>query len=269
MHSILLDMHYRFHHAIVGGTFDRFHLGHQKLLTSAFAQSEKVTIGIATDELIKDKSLATLIEAYETRNQSVSNFLSEQKFANRFEIIPIYDIYGNSLTDTTIDAIFVTDTTKTNALKINEKRKEKGFAPLEIITVPFVLGDDGEIISSERIRKGEIDREGKSYVKLFLSQEVFHLPEDVRQALRDPIGHVQTDMSAVVTSLDSKAMVITVGDIVTSSIVQEGRPADIAIIDGKTRRAVVEPENAVSIADLKRSVTKNPAGTITQKAVKT
>src|SRR6266576_1791654 len=151
----------KFQHAIVGGTFDRFHVGHRKLLTEAFENSEKVTIGIATDALFHNKSFVQLIEDYKDREQSVLQFLSDNSFKDRSEIIPIHGIYGNSLEEKNIDAIFVTESTRGNAQKINEERAKNNLDPLEIVTVSYILGEDDEIISSERIRKGMIDREGK------------------------------------------------------------------------------------------------------------
>src|SRR5579862_3231222 len=117
-------MDYKFKNAIAGGTFDRFHRGHKALLTAAFHQSEKVTIGIATDALFNHKKFAQVIENYDSRKQSILAFLKQKKFADRAEIMPIHDIYGNSLSDEKIDAIFVTEKTKPNALKINEERKK-------------------------------------------------------------------------------------------------------------------------------------------------
>lgn len=262
-----MDM--KFKHAIVGGTFDRFHLGHQKLLTEASENSEKVTIGITTEEMFRNKEFARLIEDYAIREQSVSEFLNEKGFKDRSVIVPIYDIYGISLEEKNIDAIFVTEETHKNALKINEERKKHGFNPLEIITVPYVLGQDSEIISSERIRKGAIDRQGKSFAKLFTAQKQFVLPDTAREELRRPIGHISQDMHDVISSLDQNAMLIAVGDIVAASAQQAGRQADIIIIDGKTRRHKVEPEYAFSFAGINRKTTQNPAGTITQEAVKT
>lgn len=256
-----------FYRSIVGGTFDRFHKGHQKLLFTAFEQSEYIVIGIATNELFKDKQLAHFIEDYKVRRDSIDDFLFENNFLDRSEIVPITDMYGISLQDEHIDAIFVTESNKANVGKINEARREKGFHPLAVITVPYVMGNDGEIISSERIRRGLIDREGNAYTKLFDGKQQFILPEHSREALREPIGPIIQDMKEVIASITPQSVVIAVGDIVSESIAQHGRQADISIIDGKTRRLILEEDFFSSLVETKRTEATNLAGTITHEAI--
>lgn len=259
----------KFKNGIVGGTFDRFHRGHKALLTAACEQSEKVTIGIATSELFQDKHFATLIEDFDSRKQSVLTFLEQHQFADKTTIIPIHDIYGTSLEGNNIDAIFVTEKTRPNALKINDERQKKNLDPLEIVTVPFVLGEDNEIISSERIRKGEIDRDGNSYLLVFQTKKEFHLPEIVRKELQRPIGQIATNMQSVLSSLAPHTMLIAVGDIVAAAAQQAGRVADISIVDGRTRRAALDHAHLASFSKLSQRATHNPAGTITAQAAQT
>ena len=50
--------------------------------------------------------------------------------------------------------------TYTVALKINEHRKERGKEPIKIVKVEHMKADNGKIISSTRIKAGEIDEHG-------------------------------------------------------------------------------------------------------------
>jgi len=157
----------KFHHLVLGGTFDHFHQGHKSLLKKALELGEKITIGITSDKFSQKKFLAQLIEPFAIRKKAVEKFV--KKYLNdgrHLDILPISDIYGTTLIDKTIEAIVVSQATKKNALLINEKRKTIGLPKLAIIVVDNVLAADGKLLSSERIRAGEVDREGNSYYLL-------------------------------------------------------------------------------------------------------
>ena len=74
-------------------------------------------------------------------------------------LTPIQDKYGPSVEEK-FDAIVVSPETKPTAEEINEKRRQRGKKPLQIIVVPYVLAKDGHPINSTRIRNGEIDEHG-------------------------------------------------------------------------------------------------------------
>ena len=76
-------MNFRYKYSIVGGTFDKFHLGHQKLLEKTFELSENIAIGITTDNLNRGKFLADLIDSYETREKNLKHFLGVNNLLKR------------------------------------------------------------------------------------------------------------------------------------------------------------------------------------------
>ncbi|MEN4017079.1 MAG: phosphopantetheine adenylyltransferase [Methanobacterium sp.] len=140
----------------VGGTFDRFHKGHEKLLNEAFETGDNVLIGVTSDEFGGKKGN---IDPYAKRISRLEEFL--QKFNSRYEVKKLEDPYGPTIYDSKIDAIVVSRETKPVADKINEIRQKKGMDPLQIFVIDWVLADDGRPILSTRIRNGEIDRNGK------------------------------------------------------------------------------------------------------------
>jgi pantetheine-phosphate adenylyltransferase len=83
-----------------------------------------------------------------------------QEKPSNYDIKELNDPYGTTIYDEEIDAIVVSEETEPTALKINRIRHEKGMKALDILTIGMVLAEDGRPISSTRIRKGEIDREG-------------------------------------------------------------------------------------------------------------
>lgn len=252
-------------HALVGGTFDRLHTGHRQLLTTAFTRAEHVTIGLSTKELYRHKLFAQHIQSYEIRKKTLSAFLADHQWIKRSRIVPLSDIYGTSLTDSTLKAIIVSEETKNNALTINSKRKGKGMSPLEIISIPLVTGNDALPISSERIRKGEIDAEGVSYLKTVTQHDVYELPHELRTHLQQPIGKVLTDQN-LRDLKDTHPFITAVGDITTLTLFQEGLPPAIAVIDGRTQRHSLSQDSLTDFFPLPLPVLINEAGTITSQA---
>ena len=145
---------------ILGGTFDHFHKGHEEFINLAFSIGRKVTIGLTQKSLHKNKYLSKTIESYSIRNKSLLDYLKKNKWEKKTKIIPISDIYGTTLIHKDIDVIIVSKATYNNAVKINKKRKEKQYPKLKIVVALNVLGNDKKIITSKRIRKGEINKDG-------------------------------------------------------------------------------------------------------------
>ena len=139
----------------VGGTFDKFHDGHKKLLSTAFELGEKVEIGVTSDAF---GGLKGDIDSCEERMNSLKSFFSDK---SNFDIVPLEDPYGTTIYDEYFDAIVVSEETEPTAVKINEIRVSKGMDPLDLVVGSFVLAYDGIPISSTRIRKGEINKNGE------------------------------------------------------------------------------------------------------------
>lgn len=257
---------------ILGGTFDHFHIGHKKLLTVAFKVGAKVTLGIADENLYKNKFLATTIEHFPKRKKSVSEFLMKNDWDSRATLVPISDIFGQSIVDPNFDAIIASDATYRNCLNVNLIRKKRGFSSLNIIKVKDVLGEDGKLVTSERIRYGEIDREGHNYQTIFNKKERLLLPQDLRTELKKPLGRViegredelkETAKEIKKSVSPTTTLMIAVGDIVAMSLDQIGFTPQIRIIDFRSRRKDLYAGHAKE-----ESVTPNAPGTINSSVTK-
>jgi len=250
----------KYQHVCLGGTFDRLHRGHKALLDLAFKVGNHVSIGLSRKVCSQDKLLVKIMEDYASRRRGIENYLRAKKFLRRASIFPLDDIYGTAKIDKSLEAIIVSKKTYANALKINQWRKQKILPPLEIIIAPFVFGDDGKIITSSRIRGGEIDREGHNFqfsIFNFQKKQLF-LPEYLRPELRKPIGQVivggedeleKTAQKALqYINIMKSTMVISVGDVITNSLLKIGFDPDIKIIDFRVRRQDIQDYHG-SVAD--------------------
>lgn len=71
-----------------------------------------------------DKLLKELILPYEQRVAQLSEFLVDVKPSLRYEIVPIFDYFGPSITDSDLKCIVVSDETIKGGLAVNKKRVE-------------------------------------------------------------------------------------------------------------------------------------------------
>jgi pantetheine-phosphate adenylyltransferase len=220
---------------VCGGTFDLLHKGHKSFIKRTMELSDKVVIGITSDKYIHSFKNNLNIEDFEIRKQAVIGFLRSIGVQKKATIVAIDNAFEPYLeTSSNYSAIVVTPQTKKSALEINLKRKQNGVTVLKIITVPFWLAEDGKIISSTRIRNGEINREGKLFVNPKWRNKKLILPKNLRSALQAPWGEV---ISSVPINLDS-AKVITIGDATTIGFNKKNVGQFLSIIDFLIHRKV-------------------------------
>jgi pantetheine-phosphate adenylyltransferase len=144
----------------VGGTFWPLHRGHKTLLQEAFADGLEVFVGLTSDRMISSKNRSGAIPNYGVRKRNLLAYLDEMDYSDRSHIFRIEDEYGFAADFPNLQAIAVTERTRTNAEKINQRRIARGMTPLDIIQVKLVKAEDGVPISSSRVRAGIIDSEG-------------------------------------------------------------------------------------------------------------
>ena len=150
----------RYKKVALGGTFDRLHKGHMRLIEKALAIGDSIIIGLTTDEMLKDYLKMHIVAEYEKRRKELTYFLERKHVLKRITIVPLNDPYGPTLHDGEIEAIVVSRETVGRAEEINNLRVKKGLKPLDIVVINMIRAEDFIPISTTRIRKGEIDREG-------------------------------------------------------------------------------------------------------------
>lgn len=155
-----------FRKVAVGGTFDMLHKGHRKLLEIAFTAGSHVLIGLTTDSFVKKLHKPHRVGTYRARLEELLKFLKDQGWLDRAEIIPIEDRFGVAATDPELEAIVVSVEKRDVADEINARRAKLGLKPLTVLSVNMVLALDNRPISTTRIRRGFINREGRLIKRL-------------------------------------------------------------------------------------------------------
>ena len=149
----------KFNRVATGGTFDIIHKGHITLLSEAFSVSSKVIIGLTSDEFASKKGK----KLQNSFNQRFSNLEEtiKKKFPNSsYEISKLNNDFGPAVLEKDVQALIVSGETSQQGKVLNNLRKQKNLPLVEVVIVPMVLANDGERISTTRIKSQEIDNEG-------------------------------------------------------------------------------------------------------------
>jgi pantetheine-phosphate adenylyltransferase len=143
-----------------GGTFDHLHKGHLALLTRSFSLGEVVIIGVTSDAFAT-RGGKSPDQSYLDRVEVLERFLRSKFPGRRYVIAKLDDYFGLGIASPEVEAIVVSRETAVRVPIANTIRATKGYPPLKVEVVDYVLAGDDRPISSTRIRKGEIDTEGR------------------------------------------------------------------------------------------------------------
>ncbi len=239
---------------LVGGTFDRFHEGHSLLLRSTLELCEHVEIWLTSDSLAerKDPRICT----WEERCRDIRDRMGPE-LSDRLSFYVLEDRHGPAPNHRVAGSITCTPENRPTCEEINSIRSGNGLQPLEIIEVPYFLAWDEDPISSSRIRDGEIDRSGLPWIPASFREGSMKLTTEVENQLKEPFGQLvagpeenpSAAMIEVIRQIEPDfGPVIAVGDVTVRTMEELGRPADIALIDGLTKREPWEGSNSIDIS---------------------
>jgi pantetheine-phosphate adenylyltransferase len=174
--------------AVLGGSFDRLHVGHKALLDEAFRQADRVGIGVTTDAFLRahPKPLARRIQPLAIRWRAVERYLGARYPRSRWWIVPLSDPWGRSI-EAGVDVLVASEETARGAGAVNRIRRRRGLPRVRLRLVPLVRGTDLLPVSARRIRRGLIDAQGRR----------------VRALTAAVAGATRTDLAPLRTALGS------------------------------------------------------------------
>lgn len=145
----------------LGGTFDPVHDGHRRLFEHAFERGD-ITVGLTSDELAQEtRHEERHVRPFEERKRDLDAELTEfaERYDREYEIRKLDEPTGIAAEEN-FDVLVVSPETEDGGQRVNELRDERGLDPLEIEVVDHLIAEDGDIVSSTRIVRGEIDEHG-------------------------------------------------------------------------------------------------------------
>jgi len=148
--------------AAAAGTFGPLHDGHRRLLRTALQYADGgLVVGVTTDALARADRTRE-VPSFASRRASVAAALDDlDEWGRTVEIGDLREELDIVAEEADIHALVVSPETATELPAVNDRRRERGFEPVEGIVAPYVLADDGERISSTRIARSEIDERGR------------------------------------------------------------------------------------------------------------
>lgn len=248
-----------YQHIAVGGTFDGLHAGHQYFLKSAFQKSVRVTIGLTSEKYIRKYKKNKGVSPYSIRYRALTAWLRKEGLAAQAIVVPLHDAFGPVVLGHDFDAIAVTQDNRSVAQEINRIRAERGFLLLSVIEIDLIAAQDTRPISSTRIRKGEISKDGRLF-----------LPDNLRPELQKPIGtvFVGTEIDLSIRKHRDR-VIISVGDIATQTVFAHGIQPSLAIIDLQVERKPYQSFEAYKFPKKYHVVrVRSGPGYIAKKAIK-
>ncbi|XP_074835250.1 bifunctional coenzyme A synthase isoform X2 [Carettochelys insculpta] len=140
---------------VVGGTFDRLHNAHKILLSACCLLAEnRLLVGVSDKDLLENKMLKELIQPYGQRVEKLCEFLVDVKPSLHYDIVPLVDPCGPSVTDPDLECIVVSEETRKGGVTVNKKRLENGLSELAVHEIQLVkdpgrgVNEEGKISSS-------------------------------------------------------------------------------------------------------------------------
>lgn len=135
-----------FNRVAVGGTFDHIHAGHKILLTmTALLSTKSMVVGVTDDCMLLKKKHRELIDSTEQRVKNVETYLNFVKRGITYEVVPITDPFGPTVSDPTIDALVVSKETLKGGDLVNSERDMRGYPPLELRIIDVISSENASV----------------------------------------------------------------------------------------------------------------------------
>ena len=101
-----------------------------------------MVIGLTSDEFAQREGKKPR-RPYGERESKLRAFIAERFPGRKYDISKLDDFFGPGIASKEVEALVASPETAKRVLLANKLRAEKGFPPLELVVVEWVLADDG------------------------------------------------------------------------------------------------------------------------------
>ncbi|GAA5980058.1 hypothetical protein JCM11641_008273 [Rhodosporidiobolus odoratus] len=134
----------------LGGTFDHLHAGHKILLTMACAiATEKIIVGVSDDDLLINKKHRQYLQPLSQRISAIQGFIELVRPSLQHDVVPLQDVYGPTAHDPEIEALVVSEETRSGGDTINKLRQSNGLNVLDVHVINLVADDAAAPVDGE------------------------------------------------------------------------------------------------------------------------
>ena len=119
------------------------------LSAAAICSKNRVTIGVASDDLLRNKSSAVLVQPRGIRTVAASSFVRAIKPSLEVEMLPITDPVGPAGTKKHVDCIVVSEETVGGGHYCNQIRKQNGLSQMKVLVAGLVQAGGLQSISED------------------------------------------------------------------------------------------------------------------------
>ncbi|MHA2064234.1 MAG: DUF359 domain-containing protein [Candidatus Thorarchaeota archaeon] len=223
--------------------FDRFHLGHQALIDRLSDMPNPVAVVTGGEIVGRDLELQCIIQPIEERLARLKEYLADKEL----------DSSITATTMTLFDEVLSIDGATTFLMyqgpccdDVRSSALDKRTRYDDVLDYPRpVRAYDGNKLTSARVRRGEIDREGKKLRGTkepprrldFLQRDDLKSPKGDLYHEKD--GPPEERVASRIADENPKC-VIAVGDVTTATLLEQDYVPDVSIVDGITKRGKFE-----------------------------
>jgi GTP-dependent dephospho-CoA kinase len=99
------------------------------------------------------------------------------------------------------------------------------------------------------------------------TEQLLILPDELRHELKEPMGPIETDADVLLEGVEGP--LLTVGDVVTYHVLQTGRVPDVALVDERTKREMVDAEIRDTVTEAVDVEARNPPAELSVDVIET